>query len=377
MTTNGNGQRPERVETVIIGGGQAGLATGYHLGKLGRSFLILDSYPRIGDNWRRHWESLRLYSPAGYDGLPGMPFPAEKWSYPTKDDVANYLEAYADQFELPVRGAVTVDRLTRNDDHYLVWAGGRQYEAGNVVVATGTFGKPYTPEFAADLDPSIRQLHSSEYKGPDQLAHGGVLVVGASHSGGDIAYEAARTHDTVLCGRDTGQIPVDIDSRQARLVFPLLWFVWNRIATINTPVGRKMRPEIRSHGGPLLRVKGTDLAAAGVERIRCRVAGAYQGKPMLEDGRVLDVTTVVWCTGFHQDFSWIQLPIVGTDGWPCERRGVVDNAPGVYFVGLAFQRAFASMLIGGAGTDAEYVAKHIDARCQKSAVATVPQATAS
>lgn len=358
MGTNGG----ERVDTLIIGGGQAGLATGYHLARLGRPFLVLDSHNRVGDNWRRHWASLRLYSPTRYDSLPGLDFPGDPWGYPSKDEVADYLEGYAARFDLPVRGGVTVDRLERDGDGYLVHAGERRFTAANVVVATGTFGRPYVPECAAELDPAIRQLHSSEYTGPEQLADGPVLVVGASHSGGDIAFEAAGTHRTVLCGRNPGQVPFALESRQARMVFPLLWFVWNRVATTSTPMGRKMRPQVRSHGGPLLRVKNGDLAAAGVERHHARIVGAEHGRPKLDDGTVLDAGTVVWCTGFRQDFGWIRLPVIGEDGWPDERRGVVSAAPGLYFVGLSFQRSFASMLIGGTGTDAEYVAEHLHRR---------------
>lgn len=360
-TTNGDAHGSERVETVIIGGGQAGLSTAYHLGKLGGNCVILDANPRVGDSWRRHWDSLRLYSPARYDGLPGMPFPADEWAFPGKDEVADYLAAYAVRFQLPFRGGCRVDTVTKEDDRFLVTTGDRRYEAGNVVVAAGTFGPPYTPALAAELDPAIRQLHSADYKRPGQLTDGPVLVVGASHSGSDIAYETAPTHHTLLSGRDTGQIPFELESKRMKKAFPVLWFVWNRIANVSTPMGRKMRPEVRKHGGLLLRVRNADLAAAGVERVG-KVAGTRDGMPMLGDGRVLDVANVVWATGFQPDFSWIRPPVVGDDGWPLERRGVVADAPGLYFVGLSFQRAFASMLIGGVGTDAEYVAKHIHAR---------------
>jgi putative flavoprotein involved in K+ transport len=351
----------ERFETMIIGAGQAGLTVGYHLARRGRPFVVLDANEQVGDNWRRHWDSLRLYSPARFDGLPGMRFPASAWSFPTKDQVADYLVAYATRYELPVRTGVRVDALWREDGQYVVAAGERRFEAEHVVVASGTFGRPYTPDFAAELDPGILQLHSSHYQRPSQLQPGGVLVVGAAHSGADIAFEVADGHQTVLSGRDTGQIPLRIESRPARAVFPVLWFVANHVLTLHTPLGRKMRPEIRAHGGPLLRYKSGDLTAAGVERVFARTVGVREGRPQLEGGRVLDVTNVIWCTGFRQDFSWIRLPVVGDDGWPREERGVVPSAPGLYFSGLAFQRAFASMLIGGAGKDAEYVATHITA----------------
>jgi putative flavoprotein involved in K+ transport len=352
----------ERVETVIIGAGQAGLAVGHHLARRERPFLIVDANKRVGDNWRRHWDSLRLYSPACLDALPGMPFPAPAWSFPTKDETADYLEEYATRFDLPIRSGTSVRAVSKNGHGYVVACGDRRLEAENVVVATGTFGRPYAPAFAAELDPAIRQLHSSEYKNPDSLRDGPVLVVGAAHSGADVAMDVARDHRTVLCGRDTGQIPFDIESRSGRAVWRVLSFLARRVLTTRTPVGRKMRPEIRSHGGPLLRYKRADLAAAEVERATARVAGVRDGLPLLDDGRVLDVANVVWCTGFKQDFGWIEPPVSGEDGWPQEERGVVRSAPGLYFMGLAFQYAFSSMLILGAGTDAEHVAKHIDAR---------------
>lgn len=354
----------ESVETVIIGAGQAGLATGYHLRKRGRSFVILDAGARVGDNWRAQWDTLRLYTPVKYNGLPGLNFPGERWSYPTKDEVADYLGSYAAHFELPVRTGVRVDKLEPlNDSGYAVTTGADRILASNVVVATGTFGRtPYLPDFAVDLDPAIRQLHSSEYRRLEQLKDGPVLVVGGSHSGTDIAYEVATTHHTVLCGRDPGQMPVRLDSRGAHVFFPVFVFLGKHLITRRTPIGRKAMHEVRYHGGPMLRVKRADLAARGVERVLDRVAGVRDGRPVLDDGRVLDVANVVWCTGFRQVFDWIQLPVIGADGWPEEMRGVVSDAPGLFFCGLSFQYAFASMVLPGVGRDAEYVAKRITAR---------------
>jgi putative flavoprotein involved in K+ transport len=352
----------ERLETVIVGAGQAGLSVAHHLAKRGRPFLIVDANERVGDNWRRHWDSLRLYSPACLDGLPGMAFPASPWSFPTKDETADFLEEYATRFQLPIRSRTPVRAISKNGQGYVVACGDRRLEAENVVIATGTFGRPYTPAFAAELDPAIRKLHSSEYKNPDSLRDGPVLVVGAAHSGADVAMDVARDHETVLCGRDTGQVPFDIEGRRGRAVWRVLSFLARRVLTIRTPLGRKMRSEIRSHGGPLLRYKRADLTAAGVERVTARAVGVRDGLPLLDDGRALDVANVIWCTGFNQDFGWIELPVTGDDGWPNERRGLVPSAPGLYFTGLAFQYAFSSMLILGAGRDAEYVAKHIIAR---------------
>ena len=355
----------QHIETLIIGAGQAGLATGHALQGLGRRFLIVDGAERVGDNWRAHYDSLRLYSPAKYDGLPGLRFPAAPWSYPSKDDVADYLEKYAVEFDLPVRMRTRVDRLCRRPAGGFTAAVGEDtITCDNVVVATGSFGRtPHVPDLAAALDPSIRQLHSTQYKRPEDLGEGRVLVVGASHSGCDIAYEVAEHRPTTLVGRDCGQIPFRWEKRAIRRVFPVLVFVWRHVLTRRTPMGRKEMEEVRHHGGPMLRVKREDLAQRGVERITQRVSGVRDGLPALEDGTVVDAATVIWATG------WIDLPVVGADGWPQEYRGVVDQVPGLFFCGLAFQFAFSSMVLPGVGRDAEYVARRIAARGGEAAAA--------
>jgi putative flavoprotein involved in K+ transport len=350
----------ERYKTVIVGGGQAGLSVGYHLKKQEHSFVILDASERVGDSWRNRWDSLRLYSPASRDGLPGMSFPAPRATYPTKDEMGDYLEAYSRRFGLPVRSGATVDELTKENGRYVASAGDRRFEADNVVVATGVFKRPYTPEFALELDPSIIQLHSSDYRNLSQLQDGPVLVVGAAHSGSDIAHEAAASHHVVLSGTDTGQIPVPIESRRGRFGLGVLVFVGTHVLNVDTPMGRKMRPHIRHGGGPLLRYRKKDLLAAGVERVLARTVAVERGLPVLDDGRVLNVRNVVWCTGFRPDFSWIRVPLEqGDDGYPVQYRGAAASSPGLYFAGLPFLHSFASMLIAGSGGDAERVARHI------------------
>ena len=285
---------------------------------------------------------------------------APRTTYPTKDEMGDYLEGYATRFELPVRSGAPVDALTKENGRYVASAGDQRFEAENVVVATGVFRRPYTPEFAYELDPGITRLHSGDYRNLSQLQDGPVLVVGASHSGSDIAYEASASHDVVLSGTDTGQIPVPIESRRGRIGFRLLVFAGTHVLTVDTPIGRRMRPHIRHGGGPLLRYRSKELRAAGVERVFARTVGCERGLPVLDDGRVLDVRNVVWCTGFRPDFSWIRFPFeLGEDGYPVQYRGVAASSPGLYFAGLPFLHSFASMLIAGSGRDAERVARHI------------------
>ena len=353
----------ERYETVIIGGGQAGLATGYQLAKLGRSFVILEADRRIGDVWRRRWDSLHLFTPARHDGRPGWRFPAKGWSFPSRDAMADYLEAYAARFGLPVRTGMPVDRVSGDGDGgYVVTAAGRRFEADNVVVATGAFKVPTVPAFAAQLDPGVVQLHSSDYRGPSQLRDGGVLVVGAGNSGAEIALESAGAHQVWLSGREVGALPFRIGGLPSRLLLERLALrvLFHRVLTLKTPMGRRMRARTGSRGTPLIRIRPAEITAAGVERAG-RVAGVKDGLPVLEDGRVLEVANVVWSTGFHHDFSWIDLPGLG-DGEPPHRRGVVDGQPGLYLVGLHFLYAMSSAMIQGAGRDAEHVARHIAAR---------------
>ena len=352
----------ERFETVVVGGGQAGLSVGYHLARRGLPFVILDASDRTGDSWRRRWDSLRLFTPARFSGLPGMPFPAPRGSYPTKDGVAAYLEAYAARFDLPVRTGVEIDALSREGQSYVLVSGDRRFEADNVVVATGAYRSPRVPAFASELDPSITQLDSTEYRGPSQLREGTVLVVGAGNSGAEIAFEVSRTRPTWLSGRDTGHIPFRTGGVWDRLLTPPFWFVASRVLTTGTPIGRRARPKMLTASAPLERVRPKDLAAAGVERVP-RTVGARGGLPLLEDGRVMQVSNVIWCTGLRPDFGWIDLPVFGEDGLPLHDRGVVEGEPGLYFVGLYFQFAFTSSLIGGVDRDAAYIAERI-ASCE-------------
>jgi putative flavoprotein involved in K+ transport len=349
-----------QIDTLVIGGGQAGLSVGYHLARRGLPFLILDASPRIGDPWRQRWDSLRLFTPARYSGLDGMPFPAaSRRHFPTKDEMADYLCAYAARFELPIESGVRVERLTRSDGRFVAIAGDRRFEANNVVVAMAGYQKPRIPSFAGELSGHVRQLHSVEYRNPRPLQDGPVLLVGAGNTGADLAMELAPDREVWLSGREVGHIPFRIETRlaQALLVPLVLRGVFHRILTVATPIGRKARPKIIRQGGPLVRVKPKDLRSAGVGRVP-RTERIENGLPVLADGRTLEPANVIWCTGFHSGFDWIDLPVHG-EVEPLHRSGVVESESGLYFVGLNFLHAGSSSQIHGVGRDAERIVAHL------------------
>lgn len=350
--------RVDRIDTIVIGAGQSGLAIGFHLQRAQVPFLILDAHERVGDSWRTRWDSLRLFTPGRYDGLPGMRFPGPRRLAPSKDEMADYLEAYARRFALPVRGGARVDGLSRRGAAFLVTAAGRRYLADQVVVASGAFTTPRRPPFASQLDARIVQLHSSGYRNPAQLRPGGVLVVGAGNSGSEIALDVAADHPTWLSGRHPGHVPFRIEGRVTRHLVRVVRFVAHHLLTRRSPLGRKVAPSVLRGGDPVVRVRPTDIAAAGIERVP-RVAGVRDGLPVLEDGRELNVANVIWCTGYRPSYPWIDLPVFAPDGMPRHDRGVVEGEPGLYFLGLVFQYAATSALVTGVSRDARRLARHI------------------
>jgi putative flavoprotein involved in K+ transport len=373
LTSNGviimnKSHHSRQAETIVIGGGQAGLAVGYHLAQRNLPFQILDANEHIGDAWRNRWDSLRLFTPARYAGLPGMRFPGRGDAFPTKNQVADYMVEYARRFQLPVRNGVRVDRLWQEGERFVMSTGGQRFEAANVIVAMANYQRPRVPDFARGLDEEIIQLHSHEYKNPSQLREGGVLIVGLGNSGADIGIEVAGSHETWIAGNETGSIPWPIESFVSRnFLVRLVRFFGHHILTVDTRLGRKLRPKLLSQGAPLIRVKPKDLVEAGIVRVP-RVAGVKNGLPLLADGRTLDIKNVIWCTGFHHDFPWIDLPIFERSE-PIHERGTVSKVPGLYFVGLHFLYSMTSATLIGVGRDAERVAQAVAQRSRTISIA--------
>ncbi len=355
----------EQHDVVVIGAGQAGLAIGYYLARAGADFVILDAGARVGGAWRGYWDSLRLFTPRRYNHLPGMPFHGDPEAFPHKDEVADYLEAYAAQLALPVRLGVRVTRVRRARDRFEIETPDHVLRARTVVVATGSHASAIVPGFAGELDPAIVQMTANQYRNPTQLPPGDVLVVGAGNSGVQIAMELAATRPTWLAGPSTGRIPLRI------LGHDVLWWIdalGIMRLDVGSAIGRRIVTRMRANGDPVIGVTARDLRTAGVRR-RARVVGVDGGLPKLGDGSIVPVQTVVWCCGLRPDFSFIEGLATDESGVPRHTRGRAEALDGLYFMGLRAQNRVGSATIAGAGLDAMEISAEIVARATSHALA--------
>jgi putative flavoprotein involved in K+ transport len=346
-------QDPE-VDVLVVGGSQAGLAMGWHLADRGLSFVVLEAGAAVGDVWRSRWDSLTLFTPAQYDSLPGMPFPGQSDTYPTKDQVADYLQAYAASSQLPVKLNTRATALRRVGDRFEVTTADQVLRARQVVVATGPFQVPFVPPPARGLDSSVSQIHTSAYRNPASLPVGPVLVVGGGNSGLQIAEElvASRSVD-VSIGASPPMLP------QRLLGKDLFWWL-TRFGLQAKPADSRLGRRMRARGEFVIGTSRRKLQRAGV-RFRPRLAEAEGRTVRFADGTALEVDVVIWATGFRSDYSWINVPGVVTEGRVVHQRGVTD-VPGLYFLGLSWQHTRGSALLGFVMDDAGYLAEQIAAR---------------
>ena len=353
-----------RVEVVVVGAGQAGLALGYHLARQGRSFIVVDGADSIGSAWRTRWDSLVLFTPRRYSGLPGLSFPGDPDGYPGRDEVIAYLERYADTFGLPIKLDSRVRSLTSTNGGFVVGLDHGQIEADQVVVATGPFQAPRVPAFAGDLAPEVFQVHSTGYRRPEEVPEGTVLVVGGGNTGFQIAKELAETHEVHLAV-GTRQKPLP----QRFLGRDLFWWLTKTgliDKSIDTRFGRRA-----SQRDILLGSSPRQLGGLGIE-LRPRATEASGRVVGFADGSTLEVDAVIWSTGYRPDHTWITLPVTDSEGRISHRRGVTD-VPGLYFLGLSWQHTRGSALIGWVGDDAEFIAQQIAARAEVPAATSVTE----
>jgi putative flavoprotein involved in K+ transport len=341
----------QRLDVVVVGGSQAGLAMAWHLAQQGLRFLVLEAGPEVGHVWRSRWDSLKLFTPAQYDALPGMAFPAPADTYPTKEPVADYLQAYVAAFNLPVRLNARATRLSKTDDGFEVQTADSTFRARQLVVATGPFQVPFVPPQARGFDPSVTQVHSADYRNPQALPDGPVLVVGGGNSGFQIAEElaATRTVDLSIATRYP-MLPQRLAGRD------LFWWL-TRLGllrvTVNSRPGRRM-----SRRDFVIGTNRRRLERKGV-RFRPRLVDAEGRTVRFADHSLLeDVRVVVWATGYRPDYAWIHIPGVVREGQVVHRRGVTE-VPGLFFLGLSWQYTRGSALLGFVNDDAAYLADRI------------------
>jgi putative flavoprotein involved in K+ transport len=345
-----------RREVIVVGGGQAGLAIGHYLAEQGRNFVILEAASEPAAAWRERWDSLVLFTPVRRDSLPGKPFPGAPDHYPTRDEVVAYLEDYARELPVELNSRVTAVRQT-GDGYVVEVEGDRSHEADQVVIATGPFQVPVIPAIAERLDPGVVQLHSTEYRNPDALPSGRVLVVGGGNTGFQIAEELAASR----------QVHLSIGSRQVPLpqrflgrdLFRYLEALGLMRKNVETRLGSRMQ-----HRDFLIGSTPRSIRRRGVQ-LHPRAVDAAGSEVTFSDGERLSVAAVVWATGFHVDHTWIDAPVFDESGRARHRRGVTA-APGLYFLGLQWQYTRGSALLGWVKEDAQHVAEQIAAHHRSS-----------
>jgi putative flavoprotein involved in K+ transport len=344
---------PEHLDVAVVGGGQAGLAMGYYLRERGLRFVIFERGDSIAPAWRERWDSLTLFTPRRYSALPGLPFPGDPDGYPTRDELIAYLERYAETFELPIELNREVHRVSQEGGRFVLEMEGRRATADQVVVATGPFQTPFVPELAQAVDPGLWQAHSTGYRKPADVPEGTVLVVGGGNTGFQIAKELSATHKVVLSvGSKQKPLPQRIAGRDL-----FWWLTKTRLLskTVESRLGSKLQYRdtlIGSSPRELTRRYGVEMKA--------RATAATGRRVRFEDGSELEVDAVIWATGYRPDFSWIDLPIVGSNGRLRHRRGVTD-VPGLLFLGLTWQWTRGSALIGWVKDDAAFLSERIAA----------------
>jgi putative flavoprotein involved in K+ transport len=350
VSNNGSARR---FDVVVVGGGQAGLAMGYFLAQQGQRFVILERGDSIAPAWRERWDSLTLFTPRRYSALPGLRFPGDPDGYPTRDEVIAYLERYGETLELPIEFNSNVRRLSRDDGRFVLDVDGRTVSAAQVVVATGPFQTPFVPKLAEKLDSNVWQVHSTGYRRPGDVPEGTVLVVGGGNTGFQIAKELSATHTVVLAvGSKQKPLPQRIAGRDL-----FWWLTKTRLlfTTVESRLGRKLQYRDTLIGSSLREL----THRYGVE-LKPRATGASGRTVRLEDGSALEVDAIIWATGYRPDYSWIDLPILDSNGRLRHRRGVTD-VPGLSFLGLTWQWTRGSALIGWVKDDAEFLAERLAA----------------
>lgn len=338
-------------DVLVIGASQAGLALGYFLQKNKQDFLILGQEKRIGEVWANRYDSLKLFTSKEYSQLPGLEIPGDPEEYPTKDEIAQYLETYAQHFDLPVQLETKVESLTQEGDRFKVTTSQGALFSKQVVVASGPFHQPIIPSFHSNLSSEIVQLHSSQYKNETRIKAGEILIVGGGNSGAQIAVELAEQGYKVY-------FSVSKKLRYAPLsLFDKSIFWWlDRLGILYAHTDSLRGKWLRRKGDPIF---GTDLQGLIKDEkivLKPRTVSAREDSLEFLDGSRISPSTIIWSTGFKADFSWIHIPeVFDATGAPIHQQGQT-NIRGLFFLGLPWQSSRGSALLAGVGKDAKRIA---------------------
>ncbi len=346
---NPQAELPAHVDVLIVGGGQAGLGMGYRLREAGVPFVIVDDRERTGDVWRARWRSLVLFTPRRFAALPGMPLPVSTAYYPTREQLADYLERYAAHFALPVVHGTRVTSITRDESSFVAETARGSVRARAVVISTGPFQYPRIPRVGARLDTSVAQVHSSDYTCPDDLPHGSIAVVGGGNSAAQLAVELADAgpHRTVTM--IAPQQPWFIPERILGLTvyWPLKLF-----GILNSPANSRISEYIHSRGDGILGTDAKRAVRSGRLGLRTsRVVDARARSLVLADGSTLEVDAVLWATGFRTHYPFVQVDGALTEHGGPVHEGGVSPVGGLYWLGLPWQRRLDSSIIHGIAAD--------------------------
>ena len=285
--------------TIVIGGGQAGLAMGYYLHQRGSNFIILEKGVRVGNSWTNRYDSLKLFTPRMFSSLPGLSLFGNKHGFPSKDEISKYLQTYAMEFHLPIQFDTEVIEVTYENGIFNVVTNTGKLTSKNLVVATGAFHVKYTPSFSEKLNKQVFQLHSSEYKNPTQLQEGSVMVVGGGNSGAQIAVELSSVKETYISvGNKLSFLPLVVANKS------LFWW-FDKLGLLKATNTSFLGKKLQQRGDPIF---GFELKKAIKDRIvtiKGRVVDAEQEHLILEDKSNLRVDNIIWATGFKSDFSWL------------------------------------------------------------------------
>ena len=401
----------EHIDTIIVGGGQGGLSTSYHLLRQEREHVILEQADKSAKAWRERWDSFTLITPNWTIRLPGAEYQGDDPDgFMAREEVVAYFDEYIERFDLPIRYGIRVTSVEPIEAGYLVSTDEAEFEAANVVIATGLYQQPRIPPFSTHLPSAIRQLHSNEYRNPEALPDGAVLVVGSAQSGCQIAEELYLAGRKVyLSVSGAGRLPRRYRGKDVTWWFDEMGIADRTVDLLPSPAAKfagsahgtgkdgghtinlhqfardgvvllghiqsvqedrivlapdlkeslanadKLEVDIVKQVDEYIEKIGLDAPIETIPELR----DGYEAELILEvDLKSVGITSVIWATGYKFDFSLVKLPAFDEDGYPVQKRGVTEY-PGLYFVGLPFLHTLKSGLLFGVGDDAAHVVSAI------------------